>query len=123
MDTITFWLAVIAYVAAWCGIFSPVAWLIRTVGRVSNERARTMAFSACYLGAVLAVMGPLLVVAANNPSFRFPAGKARGASHERCSAHWCSTLLAVLDRPGASEGIEADLAHSLAEDLVNADSK
>ncbi len=121
MDTIAFWLAVIAYVAAWCGIFSPVAWLIRTVGRVSNERARTMAFSACYLGAVLAVLGPLLVVAANNPSFRLPAGKAREAFHERCSAHWCSTLLAVLDQPGASKGIEADLARSPVEDPVNPD--
>ncbi len=99
MNTIAFWLAVIAYVAVWCGIFSPLAWLIRAVGRVSNERARTMAFSACYLGAVLAIVGPLLIVAANNPSFRLPAGEAMGAFHERCSAYWCSTLLAVLERP------------------------
>jgi hypothetical protein len=101
MDTIAlaFWLAVIAYVAVWCAIFSPLAWLIRTMGGVSIGRARTMAFFACYLGAVLAVVGPLLVVAANNPSFRFPAGAATAVSHERCSSYWCSTLLAVLERP------------------------
>ena len=99
MDTIAFWLAVIAYVAAWCAIFSPLAWLIRAVGGVSVGRARTMAFSACYLGAVLAIIGPLLVVAANNPFLRFPAEAAAAASNKRCSSYWCSTLLAVLERP------------------------
>ena len=99
MDTIAFWLAVIAYVAVWCAIFSPVVWLIRTVGRVSIGRAKTMAFSVCYFGAVLAIVGPLLVVAANNSSFRFPTAAATAASHERCSSYWCSTLLAVLERP------------------------
>ena len=94
MDTIAFWLAVIAYVAVWCAIFGPVAWLIRTVGRVSIGRAKTMAFSVCYLGAVLAIAGPLLVVAANNPFLRFPAATDTTAFHERCS-----TLLAVLERP------------------------
>ena len=99
MDTIAFWLAVIAYVAVWCAIFSPLAWLIQTVGRVSIERARRMAYSACYFGAVLAIIGPLLVVAANNPSFRFPADVDTAALNERCSSYWCSTLLAVLGWP------------------------
>lgn len=99
MDTIAFWLAVIAYVAVWCAIFSPLAWLIRTVGRVSVGRAKTMAFTVCYLGAVLVIAGPLLVVAANNPSFRFPTATDTTASHERCSSYWCSTLLAALERP------------------------
>ena len=99
MDTIAFWLAVIAYVAVWCAIFSPLAWLIRTVGGVSIGRARTMAFSVCYVGAVLAIIGPLLVIASNNPFLRFPAEAATAASHERCSSYWCSTLLAVLERP------------------------
>lgn len=98
MDTIAFWLAVIAYVAVWCAIFSPLAWLIRIVGRVSIGRAKTMAFSVCYLGAVLAIVGPLLVVAANNPSFRLPAEADAAASHERCSSYWCSKLLAVLEK-------------------------
>ena len=99
MDTIAFWLAVIAYVAVWCAIFSPLAWLIRAVGAVSIGRARAMAFSVCYLGALLAIIGPLLVVTANNPFLRFPAEAATAASHERCSSYWCSTLLAVLERP------------------------
>lgn len=99
MDTIAFWLAVIAYVAVWCAIFSPVAWLIRTVGWVSVGRAKAMAFSVCYLGAVLAIVGPLLVVAANNPSFRLSTAADTAASYERCSSYWCSTLLAVLERP------------------------
>jgi len=99
MNTIAFWLAVIGYVAVWCGIFSPLAWLIRTVGRVSKDCAERTAFSACYLGAVLAVLGPLLVIGANNPSFRVPTGEVVGPLHERCPAHWCSNLLAVLNRP------------------------
>ena len=99
MDTIAFWLTVGGYIAVWCGIFGPLAWLIRTVARVSNKRAETMAFSACYIGAVLGIVGPLMVIAANNPSFRFPAGGILKTFHERCPAGWCSQLLAVIDRP------------------------
>ena len=99
MDTIAFWLAVVGYIAVWCGIFDPLAWLIRTVGHVSNKRAEAMAFSACYVGAVLGIVGPLMVIAANNPSLRFPAEGILEAFHERCPADWCSQLLAVIDRP------------------------
>ena len=99
MDTIAFWLAAMAYVAVWCAIFSPLAWLIRTVGGVPIGRARAMAFSMCYFGAMLAIIEPLLAVAASNPFLRFPAEAATAASHERCSSYWCSTLLAVLERP------------------------
>jgi len=98
MDTIAFWLAVVGYIAVWCGVFGPLAWLIRTVGRMSNKRAETMAFSACYVGAVLGIVGPLMVIAANNPSLRFPAGGILEAFHEHCPADWCSQLLAVIDR-------------------------
>ena len=99
MHTIAFWLAVLGYIAVWCGIFGPLAWLIRTVGRVSNKRAETMAFSACYVGAVLGIVGPLTVIAANNPSLHFPAGGILDAFYERCPADWCSQLLAATDRP------------------------
>ena len=99
MDAMNFWLAVIAYVAVWCALLSPLAWLIRMVGGVSMGRARTMAFSVCYLGALLAIIGPLLVVAMNNPFLRLPAEAATAAPHERCFSYWCSTLLAVLERP------------------------
>jgi len=99
MDTIAFWLAVIGYIAVWCGIFSPMAWLIRKLCRVSNGRAETIAFSACYFGAVFGVVGPLMViVVANNSSLRFPAGEVLDALHERCPATWCSQLLVVVDR-------------------------
>jgi len=98
MDTIAFWLAVIAYIAIWCGIFSPLTWLIRTVGRVSNDHAKRVAFSACYVGAVLVIVGPLMVIVANNPSLRFPT-EVLGAFHERCSASWCSKLLAAVEQP------------------------
>jgi len=99
MDTIAFWLAVVGYIAIWCGIFGPLAWLIRTVGRMLNKRAETMAFSACYVGAVLGIVGPLMVIAANNPSLRFAAGGILEAFHERCPADWCSQLLALIDHP------------------------
>ena len=99
MDTIAFWLAVMAYVAVWCAIFSSLAGLIHMLGGVSRGRARTVAFSVCYLGAVLAIIMPLLVVAVNNPFLRFSAEVATAASHERCSSYSCSTLLAVLERP------------------------
>jgi len=99
MDTIAFWLADIAYIAIWSSIFSPLTWLIRTVGRTSNDYAKRVAFSACYVGAVLVIVGPLMVIVANNPSLHFPAEVLDGF-HERCSASWCSKLLAVVKRPG-----------------------
>jgi len=99
MDTIAFWIAVIGYLAVWCGLFSPLTWLIRTVWRVPNDRAERVAFSVCYIGAVLVMMGPLMVIMASNPFLRFPAEVLAG-SHERCSTSWCSKLLAVVERPG-----------------------
>ncbi len=99
MDTLPFGLMVLGYIAAWCGIFGPLAWLVRMMVRVSPDRAEEIAFAACYFGAVLAVLAPLLVVAANNPALRFPTGEALDALHEPCPAHWCSPLLAVVERP------------------------
>lgn len=99
MDTPPFGLAVLGYVAVWCGIVGPLAWLVRVVGRVSPDRAEEIAFAACYCGAVLAILAPLLVVAANNPALRFPTGEVLAGLHERCSARWCSPLLAVVEQP------------------------
>lgn len=98
MDTIAFWLAVVGYIAVWCAVFSPLAWLIQAVGRLPKPRAETIAFSACYVGAVFAAVVPLLVIAANNPSFRLPA-EVLEALQERCPAGWCSKLLAGVERP------------------------
>ena len=99
MDMIAFWLAVVGYIAVWCGIFGPLAWLIRTIARMSDKRAEAMAFSASYVGAVLGIVGPLMLIAANNPSLCFPAGRILEIFHERCPADWCSQLLAVIERP------------------------
>jgi len=97
MDTIAFWLAVIGYIAVWCCIFGPFSWLIRTVWRVSDDRAERIAFSACYVGAVLVIVGPLVVIVANNPYLRFPT-EVLDAFYERCSDNWCSKLLAVVEQ-------------------------
>ncbi len=99
MDTLPFGLAVLGYIAAWCGIFGPLAGLVRMVGRVSPDRAKEIASAACYIGAVLAVLAPLLVAAANNPALRFPTGEVLDALHERCPARWCSPLLTVVEQP------------------------
>ncbi len=99
MYTIAFWFAIIGYIAVWCAIFSPLAWLIRTVGRASNDHAERIAFFACYVGAVLMIVGPLVVIVANNPSLRFP-GEVLDTFHERCSASWCSKLLAWIIHEG-----------------------
>lgn len=68
------------------------------MGRVSNDHAEKIAFSACYVGAVLVIVGPLVVIVANNPSLRFP-GEVLDPFHERCSPSWCSRLLAVVEQP------------------------
>lgn len=98
MDTIAFWLAVIGYIGVWIGVFSPLAWLIRKVRSISADHTKRIAFSACYFGAVLAIMGPLTLIVANNPSLRFPT-EVLDAFYERCPANWCSKLLAVAERP------------------------